>query len=105
MKSYKLYISVLPLVLLILTFSFTSNTTEKSEIPVTTELNVSQQTIDNLMLESGIKVPSCSSENAVKFDCPCGGHCESDPGNICTKCSEWETQMKFVKCDSKLDTN
>tara|TARA_R110001599_G_scaffold84130_2_gene226610 strand:- start:6038 stop:6385 length:348 start_codon:yes stop_codon:yes gene_type:complete len=102
MKNSSIYISVLPLIL-ILIVSFSLPISEKSEAPIKNELNVSQQTIDNLILESGVEIPSCTQENTAQFDCPCGGHCESDPGNVCTFCSELETQMKFVKCDSQID--
>lgn len=51
-----------------------------------------------IFYQGSTEVNAKGTEKTELISCPCGGHCKPDPGNVCTLCSEWETQMKFVSC-------
>lgn len=95
--------SIIPLVVLVLIFgiqdnsSFQENTTTQTENEaVDFETDITPEIEVNFIDESfSNEVKSCSKIEA----CPCGGRCETDPGNVCTRCSEWSTGAKFVKCE------
>ena len=110
MKNNRLLISVIPLLVIVsLNLVIQQAVIEGNENDLYNNSNtISQSATDELIvteinfIDESVKInaPSCS-EN-LSLACPCGGHCEADPGNVCTLCSEWETQKKFVKCEKEV---